>query len=166
MIKKILKFLFVLGVIFVGANVEAATCDFTRDLKEKDKGEDVKCLQQYLNESGFKVADNGAGSKGKETTFFGEKTKDALMLWQINNEVYPAEGFFGAKSRAKYNSLVSTATITPSTPTVTTPSNNNSSTSQANIIADLNSQISTLKQELVNTKNNTGFTGDQKKSCR
>lgn len=163
MIKKFLKFLFVFGVIFIGTNVEAATCDFARDLKEKDKGEDVKCLQQYLNNAGFKIADNGAGSKGKETTFFGEKTRDAVMLWQINNDVYPAEGYFGAKSRNKYNSLVSKTTTTNTT--VTTPSDSDQTVPQASIIASLNSQISTLKQELVNAKNGNGYSGDQKKAA-
>lgn len=166
MIKKFLKFLFVFGVIFIGANVEAATCDFARDLKEKDKGEDVKCLQQYLNNAGFKIADNGAGSKGKETTFFGEKTRDAVMLWQINNDVYPAEGYFGAKSRNKYNSLIKNVTPpTSTTPTVSNPTNDSSSATQASIIASLNSQISTLKQELVNAKNGNGYSGDQKKAA-
>lgn len=164
MFKKFLKILFILTIAIVGFSAEAANCNFTRDLKENDKGEDVRCLQKYLNESGFEISPSGAGAKGKETNFYGTKTKDAVMIWQLTNGVYPAEGFFGAKSRTKYNSLVSATTTTPTTPTVTTPSNNNSSTSQASTIADLNSQISTLKQELVNAKNNTGFTGDQKKS--
>ncbi|NCU28435.1 MAG: peptidoglycan-binding protein [Candidatus Moranbacteria bacterium] len=163
MFKNILKLLFILTVAIVGFRVEASGCDFTRDLKLGDEGEDVRCLQQYLNASGVEIALSGAGSQGKETTFFKEKTKEAVSLWQLKNNITPAEGYFGAKSRAKYNSLISGSTTSSSS----SASSSSTTTAQYSAtIIDLNNQISTLKQELINAKNSTSsFTGDQKKAA-
>lgn len=58
---------------------------FTRELKMGDKGEDVKRLQQYLNQRGFLIATSGAGSPGHETTLFGAGTKAALIKFQEAN---------------------------------------------------------------------------------
>ncbi len=69
-------FFVVLGVsLFVVLSVlpttaSAATCSFTRDLEFGDTGEDVRCLQKYLNESGHTIAQSGAGSPGMETGEF------------------------------------------------------------------------------------------------
>ena len=165
MFKKFLKLFFIITIFVVTTTAEASTCNFTRDLKMGDKGEDVRCLQQYLNSTDSHVALSGAGSAGKETNLFREKTKEAVSLWQIRNGVNPAEGYFGLKSREKYNSLVessipkkdtTTLSVTPTTPTAS---------NYSAIILDLNNQISTLKQELVNARNTTSFTGDQKKAA-
>ncbi len=101
-----------------GAVVTA--CAFTRDLTVGAKGDDVKCLQQYLNGKGYKVAESGAGSPGNETTTFGSLTKAAAAKWQAANSVSPAVGYFGSISRAKYTSLAGAAPVvtTPSTPVV------------------------------------------------
>ncbi len=55
---------------------------FSRTLVVGSKGEDVRALQKMLNVSGFKVAISGAGSPGKETTFFGPATRAALVKYQ------------------------------------------------------------------------------------
>src|SRR3990167_2700296 len=81
-------------------------CGFTRSLKQGLTGADVRCLQQYLNSTAFKVAASGAGSPGGETTYFGPATKSAIAKWQAANGVAPAAGLFGPLSQAKYNSLV------------------------------------------------------------
>lgn len=96
-----------------GAVVTA--CSFTRDLTVGAKGDDVKCLQQYLNGKGYKIAASGAGSPGNETTTFGSLTKAAAAKWQAANGVSPAMGYFGSISRAKYASSAGAA------PVVTTP---------------------------------------------
>ncbi|MDP2703736.1 MAG: peptidoglycan-binding domain-containing protein [bacterium] len=100
----------------------AVSCSFTRDLTMGAKGDDVKCLQQYLNASGNAVAASGVGSSGNESTYFGTLTKNALAKWQAANSVSPAVGYFGPISRAKYTS-VAAATPAPTTPgtTPTTP---------------------------------------------
>ncbi len=73
---------------------------FQRDLKVGDSGEDVKVLQQILNATGYKIVENGSGSKGNETTYFGLLTQKALIKFQIKNNVYPSQGYFGPKTRS------------------------------------------------------------------
>lgn len=94
----------------------AGKCSFTRDLTTGVTGDDVKCLQKYLNSAGNKIASSGAGSPGSETTYFGSLTKAAVSAWQAANGVSPTAGYFGAKSRAKYDALVAGGPVTPPPP--------------------------------------------------
>jgi len=100
----------------VPAPSPAGKCSFTRDLTTGVTGDDVKCLQQYLNSAGNKVASSGAGSPGSETTYFGSLTKAAVGAWQAANGVSPTAGYFGAKSRAKYDALMASGPVTPPPP--------------------------------------------------
>ena len=43
---------------------------------------DIVQLQLFLNANGFTVATSGLGSKGKESPYFGVKTKLALIKFQ------------------------------------------------------------------------------------
>jgi len=52
---------------------------FTRNLTLGSRGNDVKELQIFLNSNGFGVSTTGAGSPGNETTYFGNKTRQALV---------------------------------------------------------------------------------------
>ncbi|MBI4134777.1 MAG: peptidoglycan-binding protein [Candidatus Sungbacteria bacterium] len=97
----------------------AAKCSFTRSLTVGSRGDDVKCLQQYLNASGYQVSASGAGSAGSETTYFGPATRAAVGKWQAGNGVSPAAGYFGPLSQAKYNSLVAGAPSPTPSPTPT-----------------------------------------------
>lgn len=81
----------------------AAKCTFTRSLTVGSRGDDVKCLQEYLKVS-------------PTSGFFGPLTKAAVAKWQSDNGVSPAVGYFGPLSQAKYNSLVAAAPTVPSTP--------------------------------------------------
>ena len=72
---------------------------FKRDLTLGSKGEDVRQLQQYLNNNGFPIATSGDGSKGRETTYFGPATQRALIKFQQAKKITPAAGYFGSKSR-------------------------------------------------------------------
>ncbi len=99
----------------------AGNCGFTRDLTVGSTGNDVMCLQKYLNGAGFMVSASGAGSPGSESTYFGAKTKAAVAKWQAANGVSPTAGYFGSISRAKYNSMVA-STPPSTTPPSTTPS--------------------------------------------
>ncbi len=100
---------------YVPLPANAATCTFTRDLELGVEGEDVRCLQQYLNGAGYTIATEGVGSKGRETTQFKSLTQLALIKWQKANNLSPAIGYFGANSRSVYKKLTSGGTTTPAT---------------------------------------------------
>lgn len=117
-------------------SAEAATaCNFTRDLTLGVEGEDVRCLQKYLNSAGFTIASSGVGSAGNETNQFKEKTQAALIKWQTANGILPATGTFGPKSRAKYAALVGTTSNSgsSSTPSPAIPSSSSSVTIEARV---------------------------------
>ena len=56
--------------------------------------DDVKTMQIYLNTHGYIIAKTGAGSIGKETSFFGFKTKLAVIAFQKANKL-TADGIAG-----------------------------------------------------------------------
>jgi len=77
-------------------------CGFTRTLEVGVDGEDVRCLQKFLNANGFVIAESGPGSPGNETSLFRELTRQAVAKWQTAKGVAPSSGIFGDKSRATY----------------------------------------------------------------
>lgn len=99
----------------------ACSNGFSRSLTFGDTGEDVRTLQIFLNTHGVQLAKEGPGSVGKETDYFGPRTHRALVVWQRNNDVAPASGFFGPLTRATLSKTCSIATF--ATPiSTTTPS--------------------------------------------
>ena len=94
----------------------AEKCAFTRALTVGSRGDDVMCLQKYLNSAGYTIAASGAGSPGNETTYFGGLTKAAVAKWQAAMGVSPAVGYFGSISRAKYDMTVVVAPSAPAAP--------------------------------------------------
>lgn len=62
---------------------------------------EVKTLQEYLNSNGYIVNDieGEAGSQGYEADYFGQKTKEAVIRFQIDKGITPASGFVGPKTR-------------------------------------------------------------------
>jgi len=76
---------------------------FTKDLELGDEDPNVKELQKYLNRNGLSVAISGVGSAGKETTYFGQATKAALIKFQQAKNISPAVGYFGPKTRSIMN---------------------------------------------------------------
>ena len=73
-----------------------------RDLETGMTGDDVKLLQQFLNSHGFPVNTviGGPGSTGFETNYFGNLTKQALIKFQLANNIKPPAGYFGPITRA------------------------------------------------------------------
>jgi len=73
--------------------------EIKRNLYHGIYGDDVKELQRYLNSIGYEVAEDGFGSVGNETTFFGSLTRSALARFQNDNDINPPKGYFGPITR-------------------------------------------------------------------
>ncbi|PLX24909.1 hypothetical protein C0580_03740 [Candidatus Parcubacteria bacterium] len=76
---------------------------FMRDLELGNEGDDVRALQEYLNQNGFYVSSSGVGSPGNESDYFGPATQEALARFQRANDISPAAGFFGVITRTFVN---------------------------------------------------------------
>jgi peptidoglycan hydrolase-like protein with peptidoglycan-binding domain len=73
--------LFLFFIFFTHVDAESFT--FTKNISIGDTGEDVLQLQKILNQnSNTQIAEQGAGSPGNETTYFGIKTKNAVIKFQ------------------------------------------------------------------------------------
>lgn len=104
--KKSLVFLLLICIIsyqliplIVFAQVKEV-CNFKRWLFPGLKGEDVRCLQKFLQQEGyFKYIEGPTG-------YYGKITREAVKTWQEDNNIQPALGFFGKKSFNKYTEIV------------------------------------------------------------
>ena len=91
-------------------------CQFSRNITLGSKGEDIRCLQQYLTREGHFNYIDGA------TSYFGSVTRAAVISWQSKHGISPAAGYFGPLSRARYGSIVSSVPSTqPSTNLLSPP---------------------------------------------
>ncbi|MBI2053658.1 MAG: peptidoglycan-binding protein [Candidatus Sungbacteria bacterium] len=115
------------GVVFPAfaqTQTPPAVCVFGRDLFLGVQSPEVLCLQKFLNASGFTVAQDGTGSPGRETDYYGSRTMRAVAQWQSLMGVAPTQGFFGPRSRAAYRVLTqkvvqAQTSIPPSVPRTT-----------------------------------------------
>jgi peptidoglycan hydrolase-like protein with peptidoglycan-binding domain len=78
---------------------------FTINLDPGAIHSDVLQLQKWLNLHGYQVSQTGPGSPGKETTKFGSATQQALIKFQKDNSITPANGRFGPQTRKKVNGM-------------------------------------------------------------
>ncbi|MFO0743469.1 MAG: peptidoglycan-binding protein [Candidatus Paceibacterota bacterium] len=110
---------FVAGAVMASAQ-SASTCfQFTQNMKLGSSGAQVLQLQKTLNAAGYTISTSGVGSAGMETTYFGAKTKAAVIKYQAANNIIQTGNVF-ALTRAALNANC-TAT-TPTTPGNTTTS--------------------------------------------
>jgi len=98
--------------------------NFTLSHDVGDQGGEVMNIQKFLNGNGFTVSTSGAGSAGNETSYFGNRTKQAVVAFQNANAasiltpvgLSAGTGYWGPSTRAKANSMGgSTTTTTPGT---------------------------------------------------
>jgi hypothetical protein len=90
------------------------TGTFTRDLYVDIRGEDVKELQKFLNNKGFSLGTSGVGSTGNETTYYGNRTADAVTKFQEANSdtilkplgLTKGTGYLGKLTRGLVNSIL------------------------------------------------------------
>ena len=93
---------------------------FTKDLRLGSKDNQVKILQQFLNQNGYKLANTSWGSPGNETDFFGSLTFLALAKFQEANKdkavgIINEKGYLGPITRQFINSSASVTTSETST---------------------------------------------------
>lgn len=88
------------GLSFASAFTFLKNVEFKTPLSE-----DTRQLQIFLNANGFAVSPIGAGSPGKETSYFGPATRAALAQFQAWAGISPAVGYFGPITRAYINGL-------------------------------------------------------------
>ena len=73
---------------------------FTRVLRKGNSGDDVKTLQTWLNNLGYRVS---------ETGFFGSQTKTTVAKFQRARGLKPASGTVGAKTAAMLFAAIKTS---------------------------------------------------------
>jgi hypothetical protein len=114
------KFVYILFLLAIPLSTHAFT--FTRTLTIGSEGEDVSQLQKFLNSNpATQVSTEGVGSLGNESTYFGKKTKDAVVKFQnlyaqnilIPNGLSSGTGIVGTSTLNFLNSIqtkISTST--------------------------------------------------------
>lgn len=78
--------------------LNVSNLNINRTLKYGMQGDDVKQLQIYLNNHGYTISLTGVGSKGYETNFFGNLTKQAVIKFQKSNNLI-ADGIVGPATK-------------------------------------------------------------------
>ncbi|GIW67547.1 MAG: hypothetical protein KatS3mg096_415 [Candidatus Parcubacteria bacterium] len=108
--KKILITVIIVSILFSFLNVnltiseEMVKCQFKRHLFPGLKGDDVKCLQTFLKQSGY--------FSGPVTGYYDDLTKEAVIEWQKTNNIFPAHGYFTLASRKFYLNLINKQQLT------------------------------------------------------
>ncbi len=93
------------GSVVTVLNLAPFTGTFVRHMSIGVVGNDVRELQKILNASpDTRIATEGHGSLGNETTYFSQETKEAVMKFQIKNGL-PATGFVGPLTLSVINKL-------------------------------------------------------------
>jgi peptidoglycan hydrolase-like protein with peptidoglycan-binding domain len=93
-----------------GGNSKATSFIFTKNLILGSDNEEVRQLQIILNSDPdtaiIASGPKGNGTKGKEVTYFGNATKEAVQKFQKKYGILPVNGFVRALTREKLNLLL------------------------------------------------------------
>jgi peptidoglycan hydrolase-like protein with peptidoglycan-binding domain len=82
----------------IGSSESGSTSSvFTRTLRKGQSGSDVKTLQMWLSNVGYRVAANG---------YFGASTKSAVHRFQVAHRLYPPSGSVGRRTASTLLSAV------------------------------------------------------------
>lgn len=100
--KKILFILFFIFITIPSAQAFQINNKNIGDLKYKKTNKTVKQLQIFLNENGFYESEEGPGSPGNETEYFGDTTVAAVKIFQEYSEV-PVTGKIDFKTAKAIN---------------------------------------------------------------
>ena len=117
----------------------------------------LNVCRKYFNDNGQLVSTSGAGSPGKETDEFKSLTQAAVIKWQIANNISPASGYFGPKSRQVFAAMSGST----GSPVVTSPS---TTSSEAAMLAEVVKLKATLAQALEKQNSGTSNTSSSNKS--
>lgn len=88
------------SIYIQGVDSSPSTGTFNKDLSLGSTGSDVVKLQQMLVANGYLVMEPGSAMG-----YFGSRTQTAVARWQAANGISPADGYFGAVSRARANQV-------------------------------------------------------------
>jgi hypothetical protein len=156
-----------LGLLFPAAapaqtqtTKECAT--LSRSLKLGMSGDDVRLLQQLLNQNdATRIAVSGPGSLGSETMYFGEKTKGAVIRFQqlySQDVLLPVglssgSGYVGVWTRTKLLSLcIGSASVVGHTLATTSPalppSTSLATTSNDGVLSATISSLTSFKSDV------------------
>lgn len=131
------------------SSVTFPSYSFKKPLSPGLTSTDVKKLQEVLNaDPETQISVSGAGSPGKESSYFGSATKKAVQKFQVKYKLAKpgdaAYGSVGPATRAKLTELGSGTVLVPKTSS--TPAQTNSASATADIAKQLNDSLKMLLQ--------------------
>ncbi len=132
------------------ASVTFPSYSFKKPLSTGVTSTDVKKLQEMLNaDPETKVSSSGAGSPGKESSYFGSATKKAVQKFQVKHKIAkPGDagyGSVGPATRAKLTELGS-GIVSVSSTTTSTSVQTSSTSATDDIAKQLNDSLKLLQQ--------------------
>ena len=91
--------MFFVGVLSLGNIVQASSATFTHNLSYGVTTTEVSSLQQFLKDEGL--------YNGSITATFGPLTQKAVIAFQVQESITPANGNFGPTTRSHANTIAS-----------------------------------------------------------